>query len=133
MRASGVYQWPWDITTGAFIRYQQGYPRPLFTAVSDAALGGGLNAFYGTGRHLILVAPLDTFRYENIFTLDLNFRKIFEIGAYGRLTASVDLFNVTNANYVILRNNQIHIPSIFGRIEENLSPRAVRFGLRYSF
>ncbi len=115
------------------MRYQQGAPRPLFTSVSDSALaGGGLNAFYGTGTHLILVAPMDTFRYENIFTLDLNLRKTFEIGAYGRLTGSVDVFNVTNSNMVVLRQNNVR-SSTFNVINENLSPRAVRFGLRYSF
>ncbi|HMD82636.1 MAG TPA: hypothetical protein VKE92_15075, partial [Anaerolineales bacterium] len=132
-RVSGVYQLPWDMTAGAFMRYQQGQPRPLFTNVSDAALeGGGLNAFYGSGTHLILVAPMDTFRYENIFTLDLNLRKTFEIGAYGRLTGSIDVFNVTNSNMVILRQNLTSV-STFNSISENLSPRAVRFGLRYSF
>ena len=133
MRVSGVYQLPWDMTVGAFMRYQQGQPRPLFTSVSDNALaGGGLNSFYGTSTHLILVAPLDTLRYENIFTLDFNLRKTFEIGAYGRITGSVDVFNVTNSNMVILRQNNVR-SSTFNIINENLSPRAVRFGLRYSF
>jgi hypothetical protein len=128
VRFSGVYQLPWDMTAGGFIRYQQGQPRPLFTSVSDSGLG----PFYGTGTHLILVAPLDTFRYENLFTLDLNLRKTFEIGAFGRLTGSVDVFNITNSNQVILRENRVHLSS-FGALQENLSPRAVRFGLRYSF
>ena len=128
MRLSGVYQLPWDMTVGGFIRYQQGQPRPLFARVA----GGGLSQFYGTGTNNVLVAPMDTFRYENLFTLDLNLRKTFEIGAYGRLTGSVDVFNITNSNQVILRENRVNISS-FSALQENLSPRAVRFGLRYSF
>jgi hypothetical protein len=128
LRFSGVYQLPWDMTAGGFIRYQQGSPRPLFARITE---NGGLDQFYGAGLRLILVAPMDTFRYDNIFTLDLNLRKTFDVGAYGRLTASVDVFNVTNSDMVIYRENRVI--GTFNSIQENLSPRAVRFGLRYSF
>ena len=127
LRLSGVYQLPWDMTAGGFVRYQQGSPRPIFARIGAE----GLDQFYGTALRMILVAPMDTFRYENLFTLDLNLRKTFEIGAYGRLIASVDVFNVTNSNTVIYRESRVI--GTFNSLQENLSPRAVRFGLRYGF
>jgi len=127
-RLSGVYQLPYDMTTGAFIRYQQGYPNPFFVTVRDTTL----SAIYATANKAILVEPIGATRYENIFTLDLNFRKTFNIGDAGRITASLDLFNVTNANQVVQRQRRTTASSFFD-IQENLSPRALRLGVRYSF
>jgi hypothetical protein len=126
-RASGIYQFPWDISTGAFVRYQQGFPQPLFAQISS----GNLLNFYGDAR-LILLEPIGDRRYDNIFTLDLNVQKVFELSNYGRVTLAVDVFNVTNSNTVVQRQRRVTTAS-FNALQENLSPRAVRFGFKYSF
>ena len=48
------------------------------------------------------------------------------------LTLAADLFNVTNTNTVVQRNRLID-SATFNAIQENISPRALRFGVRYSF
>ncbi len=128
LKLSGVYQFPWDISAGAFARYQQGYPYVLFARVTDGSLSSAL----GTSFHLFAVEPFGSRRYDDIFTLDLQFEKGFELGSYGRLALSANVFNVTNTNSIIRRQRRVNA-STFNKIEENISPRAVRLGIRYSF
>jgi hypothetical protein len=128
-RASGVYQLPWEMSLGAFMRYQQGFPFPLFGQV-----GTGLNLanFYNGQGRLILLEPIGARRYDNIFTLDLNVQKAFELSNYGRITFAVDMFNITNSNTVVQRQRRV-TTATFNALQENLSPRAVRLGVKYSF
>ncbi len=126
-RASGIYQLPWDMSLGTFIRYQQGFPQPLFAQVA----AGNLANFYGVGR-LILLEPIGSRRYDNIFTLDFNVQKVFQLSNYGRVTLALDVFNVTNENTVVQRQRRT-TTATFNDLQENLSPRAVRLGFKYSF
>jgi hypothetical protein len=127
-KLSGVYQFGWDISVGGFARYQQGYPFVLFATTTDP----GLAAALGTSRSLVLVEKIGDRRFDNIFTLDLQFEKGFEIGSYGRLALSANVFNVTNTNTVIRRQRQVEATTL-NRIDELISPRALRLGIRYSF
>jgi Carboxypeptidase regulatory-like domain/TonB-dependent Receptor Plug Domain len=126
-KMSGMYQLPWNMSTGAFVRYQQGYPQPLFAQVPE----GNLFNFYAAGR-LVPLTTIDQIRYDNIFTLDLNVQKVFEMSNYGRITLAMDIFNVTNENTVIQRERRTTTTS-FNALQENLSPRAVRLGFKYSY
>ena len=126
-RMSGVYQLPWSLSAGAFVRYQQGYPMPLFAQVP----AGNLVNFYASGR-LIPLTTVDQIRYQNIFTLDLNVQKMFELSEFGRITLAADVFNVTNENAAIQRERRTTTDS-FNALQENVSPRAVRLGFKYSF
>ncbi|MCI0417218.1 TonB-dependent receptor [bacterium] len=127
-RASGIYQLPWDMSLGAFIRYQQGFPFPLFGQVSS----GNLFLFYAPNDRLVLLEPIGERRYDNIFTLDFNLQKVFELSNYGRVTLGIDVFNVTNENTVVQRQRRVTTRT-FNELQENLSPRAVRLGFKYSF
>jgi len=127
-KASGVYQFPWDFSVGAFARYQQGYPYVLFATVTDSSLQAAL----GTTRHLIMVEPFGSRRFDNILSLDLQFEKGLDFGQYGRLALSANLFNVTNTNTIIRRTRGVS-SSTLNRIDELISPRALRVGARYSF
>jgi hypothetical protein len=127
VRLSGVYQLPAEFSVGAFARYQQGYPYVLIGQTTDQSF----SAFDGTFRTLLL-EPVGDRRYDNIFTLDLNVQKVFNFGNAGRMTLMADLFNVTNNNAVVQRNRLANSAS-FNVIQENISPRALRFGIRYSF
>jgi hypothetical protein len=128
LKLSGVYQFPWDISVGAFARYQQGYPYVLIATIGDPSLAPSL----GTSSHLITVEPFGDRRFENIFTLDLQFEKGIDFGNYGRLALSANLFNVTNDNTVIRRTRSVTSTAL-NRIDELISPRALRIGARYSF
>lgn len=127
-RLAGVYQLPWELSVGGFMRYQQGYPQPLFGTVTDSSLSG----YYGTSRRNILLQPIGELRYDNLLTLDFNVQKIVTVGNAGRFTLSADFFNVTNANTIIQRNRAT-TSTTFNSIQENISPFAVRLGVRYSF
>jgi hypothetical protein len=127
LKLSGVYQFPWDISAGAFARYQQGYPFVLIATLNDPSLPS-----LGTASHLILVEPFGSRRFENIFTLDLQFEKGIDFGNYGRLALSANLFNVTNTNTIIRRTRSVASVNL-NRIDELISPRALRIGARYSF
>jgi hypothetical protein len=100
----------------------------LFGRVNDPTLNDAL----ATSFHLFLVEPFGSRRYDDIFTLDLQFEKGFDIGSYGRLNLTANLFNVTNTNTIIRRQRRVNA-STFNSIEENISPRALRLGIRYSF
>jgi hypothetical protein len=128
VKLSGVYQFPWDISAGAFARSQQGFPYVLFGTLTD----GSLQSALGTDTRLILVEPFGSRRFDNIFTLDLQFEKGIEFGNYGRLALSANIFNVTNTNTVIRRTRNVSADT-FNRIDELISPRALRLGARYSF
>jgi Carboxypeptidase regulatory-like domain/TonB-dependent Receptor Plug Domain len=128
LKMSGVYQFPWDISVGAFGRYQQGYPFVLMATVGDPSLVPSL----GTSSHLIMVEPFGDRRFENVFTLDLQFEKGIDFGNYGRLALSANLFNVTNSNTIIRRTRAVTSVNL-NRIDELISPRALRIGARYSF
>ena len=128
LKISGVYLFPWDVSAGAYLRYQQGYPFVLF------GIGRGnpaLSALY-PGTHRILLEPVGTRRFDNVLTLDLKIEKTFEASSYGRITAIVDIFNLTNENAILARNDKVESLS-FNQIQEVLAPRAVRLGVRYSF
>ncbi len=127
-RFSGVYQLPWETSVGGFFRYQQGYPQPLFGNVTDRSLSG----YYGTSSRNILLQPIGELRYDNLVTLDLNVQKIVSIGNAGRFTLAADFFNVFNSNTVVQRNRQTS-STTFNALQENISPFAVRLGVRYSF
>jgi hypothetical protein len=126
VKVSGVYQFPWDITTGAFVRYQQGYPLVLFGNYTDETLASAI----GTTTHLVQLEKFGARRLDNLFTLDLQFQKSFELSNAGRIAVMADLFNVTNENTI---TNRSRIGAAAGTISENLAPRAFRLGLRYSF
>jgi hypothetical protein len=127
-RASGVYQLPWELSVGAVARYQQGYPYVLFGTVTDDTLAG----YYATSTRRILVEPIGDRRYDNLFTMDANIQKVFNLANAGRITVMADLFNIFNADTVVQRNRSI-VSGTFNDIQENLSGRALRLGLRYSF
>lgn len=130
LKFSGVYQLPWQISVGGFLRYQQGYVLPLFADISD----GTFNATYATTHHLILVEPFGSRRYDNIFTADLSFEKDFTLGKAGQIGLMADVFNITNTNTTIQQSRNVSASSgRAGTITEYIAPRALKLGVRYSF
>ncbi len=101
---------------------RQGNPYPIF---QSATLGND-------GSMRVLVSPeLDTFRFDDIWNLDLRGSKTF---TYQRLNMQLvaDLFNVFNANTELNRQRNVLSPA-FGQLTQNLSPRILRFGVRFGF
>lgn len=123
LNLNGMYQLPWhDIEVAGNLFGKQGTPFPLFRS---AALGRD-------GSRRVLVTPrVDTERFDNLWNLDLRVAKTFR---YQRFSAQVlgDFFNVFNSDTDLNRERNLASPN-FNRLNQNLSPRIVRFGLRVGF
>jgi hypothetical protein len=74
---------------------------------------------------------IDTFRYDNVWNTDLRVARSFRFRAMN-LRVIGDLFNVMNANTVLIRNNNI-LSTQFNTIAQNLSPRIFRAGVVIGF
>ena len=101
---------------------RQGYPFPLFRT---QALGAD------TGLSVLVTPQIDTFRYDNVWDTDLRVARTFKLRAIS-LRVIGDVFNVINANTVLIRNNNI-LSTAFNTIAQNLSPRIFRAGLVVGF
>ena len=120
--ANALYVLPADVELGASLFGRQGYPYPIYREV---LLGRD------SSRRVLVSPELDSIRYDDLWNLDLRVAKSFRFGTTSTQLIA-DLFNVFNANTVLVRNRNIDSPQ-FGRIAQNLSPRIVRFGVRVGF
>jgi len=119
--ANGMYVAPKDIELSANVFGRQGYPYPLFRSQT---LGGE--------SLTVLVTPaIDYFRYDNVWDTDARVARTFNLHGK-RLRVMGDVFNVFNANTVLVRNNNI-LSTTFNQVVQNLSPRIVRFGVEIGF
>jgi len=119
--ANGMYQAPLGIEASGSGFGRQGYPYPLFR---QQALGGETLS--------VLVTPtVDYFRYDNVWDTDIRAARPFKMQS---LTLRVvgDVFNLFNANTVLVRNNNI-LSTTFNQIAQNLSPRIFRIGVEVKF
>lgn len=141
----GMYQLPLGFNLATNVFGRQGYPINYFINVTSP--GDGLT-------RTIVVTPANNPRYDTVFEWDLRLEKVANITASSTLTLSVDLFNVTNQNTVLQRQNQTYRtcrasgdcsvrpvaplgpgPQLASRntIREIQSPRVFRFGARLAF
>jgi hypothetical protein len=126
--ANGVYMAPYGIEVAANVFGRQGYPMPLFRPGSTAALGtdSSLN---------VLVSPtIDYVRYDNVWDTDLRVARDFKFGSV-HVRGMFDIFNLFNANTVLVRNGNITAvgASGFNAIAQNLSPLIARIGVQIGF
>jgi hypothetical protein len=122
LNANGLYVFPYDVHVAANLFGRQGYPFPVYR---NAALG-----FEGSRR--VLVSPeLDTFRLDNLWNLDLRASKTFRFDARS-VEIIADLFNAFNSNTELVRNRNSG-SNAFQSLQQNLSPRILRFGVRVGF
>jgi len=98
---------------------------PLFRPGTTAALGAdsSLN---------VLVSPtIDYVRYPDVWDTDLRVARNFRLGAV-TVRGMFDVFNLFNANTVLLRNGNI-TATTSNQIAQNLSPRIARIGVQIGF
>ena len=101
---------------------RQGYPWPLFRT---QALGAD------AGLSVLVTPQIDTFRYDSVWDTDLRVAREFKVHAVS-LRVIGDIFNLANANTVLIRNNNVG-STAFNTIAQNLSPRIFRAGLVVGF
>jgi hypothetical protein len=123
LNVNGLYQLPWNMEVAANLFGRQGTAYPIYRNV---ALG-----LDGTNR--VLVSGLvDTFRFKEVWNLDMRLSKNFRFGGRYSALIAADLFNVTNSNVELNRQRNIG-STAFNQLTSNLSPRILRLGIRLNF
>jgi hypothetical protein len=120
----GQYQLPMGFAVAANMFGRQGYPINWYRQAPESGTDG-LSRFVG-------VVPAGASRYENVFELDFRVEKTIQITSSATATLSADLFNVTNENTVLQRQNRLELGNT-NEIREIQSPRIWRFGARIAF
>jgi hypothetical protein len=121
VNANAMYVMPKGIEVGANVFGRQGYPFPLFRS---QALGGETLS--------VLVTPtIDYLRYDSVWDTDVRAARAFVVRNV-TLRVVGDVFNLFNANTVLVRNNNI-LATTFNQIGQNLSPRIFRVGVQVRF
>jgi hypothetical protein len=116
----GRYTLPFDIGFSGSWKVQSGVQYGRTVSV----------AFPGDGTQTVRVEPIGTNRYPTVQILDIRADKSFSLGKYGRLTAMLDAFNLTNASTA----TTVRVTTVnYEEVTAILDPRILRFGIRYSF
>jgi len=131
---SALYQGPWGLSFGANFFGRQGYPNPYFVTAVTGDPYGYLS---------MLIGKVGDYRYANVYEVDFRLQERLEIGPV-TVIPTVELFNVTNENTVLSRDQGVGAydrngdppfqenPS-FNQIIQTQSPRIVRLGLEVRF
>lgn len=118
---SGSYLLPYEIQISGKYTARDGDPLERTFNVT------GLNQ----GTENVWVQPRGEDRTEAVTRfVDIRFGKRFNIGTNG-LEATLDIFNLLNANHVLLQNEAVG--SAIGRPSRILAPRIIRFGVTARF
>jgi hypothetical protein len=135
---TGLYQLPLGINLGANFFGREGYPQSYYLRACARCTD------IDGSRYRNLIGNIDSFRLDNVYELDLRLEKTFNLGPVA-LSATAELFNVTNNNTVLERvsrvgefdtragRNTFTQNSAFNTILETQSPRILRLGGRISF
>ena len=130
---SGLYQGPWGLNFGAVVTGRQGYINGYYMTPESRVDGEWKN---------LVIGELQDYRFEDLFQLDLRVGKLFQFGRGVGLEVAVDLFNATNENAILWRENEILpafddndelIASSPTDIQEMQSPRIFRLSGRITF
>ena len=128
--ASALYQLPHGFDLAASVQGRQGYP---FVVIMRLPAGAD-------GRPRVLAtSEVDTIRFDNLWDVDLRLAKKVSLGSKAALRLSADVFNILNSGIVLQRARQVNatstggINSSFNRVNELLSPRVARIGVRLEF
>jgi len=138
LTANALVQLPWSFELAGSVYGKQGYPRPISYQTSAGGdgtirvLAVGTNKVPTTGQVLNATGKIDDVRYPNLWDLDLRLAKNMKIAGSTNLQLVADLFNVLN-NDVELNRVRNSASGAFNRLDEVLSPRVVRFGVRLQF
>lgn len=120
---SGSYQLPYNIIFSGKYTSRAGDP------LNRTATFTGLTA--SQASETVRLAPRGTDRTEDVTQfIDLRFAKRFTVGT-ATIEPTIDLFNILNANHVLLQTEQIG--STWGRPTRILTPRIIRFGVTARF
>jgi hypothetical protein len=123
LSANALYQMGAGFEVAAALFGRQGYPQALILNV-DGGDDGTIRAVPSTG--------LDTRRYDPVWTFDFRLSKTQKIAGNASIKLDLDLFNALNSG-VVLNQSRAANTGTFGRIDEVISPRIFRLGVRVLF
>jgi len=133
--ANGMYQAAYGIELAANVFGRQGYPFPIYRAVT---LGSGS----ATENLNVLISPaMDSYRLDDIWNSDVRIARSFTLRAPSQavtLRLAGDVFNLFNANTALTRVNLMTLANgspnaTFNTLVSNVSPRIFRVGLVVGF
>jgi len=120
---SGSYLLPlWDIQISGKYTARKG--DPLARQLTVTGLRQGAETVFVQQRGVDRTETVNKF-------VDIRFGKRFDLGRTGRYEATLDVFNLLNANHVLLQTETIG--STLGRPQRILAPRIVRLGITARF
>lgn len=122
-KLSGMYELPWGINVAGTVNAREGFPF-IPNLLSP-------NRPNGLGSIRVMVEPYATSRYDNLVLVDFKAEKRITIDKMS-INASVDVFNLTNAN-IVLNRVTTQNSATANRVTEVTGPRVLRFGVRFSF
>jgi len=123
-RASGVYDFPYQISVSATSQYYAGFPE--LTTVSV----GNNTVILTQGATTLTVEPRGTTRLPAATSLDISVRKFWRLGTI-KLEPRLDLFNATNQATILGRVTQLG--STYGRVSSIQRGRLVKAGFSVEF
>jgi hypothetical protein len=85
----------------------------------------------GAGRVEVLLEPIGETRLDDLWVADFRLEKDFQMGD-ARLSAMMDIFNLFNSNLVLGQERRQNLTTA-NRIQDILSARVFRFGVRFNF
>jgi len=122
LNANGFYQLGKGFDIGANIFARQGYVDPYIFQLNAG----------GDGRvRALAVITIDDVRYPNLWDVDFRLSKGVHFQRVN-LQLSADLFNAFNAGTILQRNRNL-ASSAFNTINEIISPRIARVGVKFQF
>jgi hypothetical protein len=128
-RLSGSYQLPWEINLSGSLVANAGYPEVSTFQVTRAMAAAQGVTMTRASQTLPLTRRGDE-RLPNVTMVDVRIARAFRFGSR-RFSPQLDIFNIGNASTIVSRNTAVG--STYGRPNEILSPRIIRFGFSLDF
>jgi hypothetical protein len=124
---TGMYQVapdrPWGFNLSASVDGREGYPVPYYDNTSTN---------WGATQAVNLVDDFDNIRLDDVFIANLRVEKEFNLTGPVNMTFGIDMFNVTNESTGLSYQTRADVSSA-GNLQDNISPRIYRLGVRLSW
>lgn len=131
----GSYPLPWSLRATAILQNVPGLPTAATWVVGNAqvvpALGRPLAGGANATASVELIEPTAQFDEGRVTQLNLSLSRSFNLGANRRLNPTLDLFNLLNANPVLVMNTR-YGPA-WRNVSNILPPRMIKVGVRLDF
>ncbi|MEM6796111.1 MAG: carboxypeptidase regulatory-like domain-containing protein [Acidobacteriota bacterium] len=112
---------PWGFDLSAHVHGRDGYPIPYSLTVASA----------DRLREVQVTSEADSYRLEDVFTVDLRVEKALSIGAL-ETVLSLDVLNALDEGFILERQTRLSSP-VTGSALASLSPRVVQLGVRVAW